>query len=384
MTVDQRRLTALRDEVRQAIDAGHIPAAQFALAQHGEVIAFESLGDATDADRFCLFSATKPIVASVVWQLLGEGKLDLSAPVRDLWPEFAANGKETVTLEQVLLHTCGFPTATIDAEHLATRAGRARAMEAWGLEWEPGSTFEYHATSAHWVLSELVARASGEDLNEALRARVLEPSGLDRVELGVPLARQADVKKCVVTGEHAVQALEEVTGAPVDSAVMEASFTSTLGFANDPGTLALGVPGANAVSDAAGLAMFYQRVLHNPDDVWRPDILRVATSEIRNALPSGMVKNAHANRTIGMCLAGSDSHDIEIPSRGITLSLRLFGLTASARTFGHGGFGGQAGWADPETGLSFAFLTNGLDRDAVRGAQRDSKISSLAALCVKN
>ncbi|MET8989489.1 serine hydrolase domain-containing protein, partial [Nonomuraea wenchangensis] len=167
----------LRDRVQQAVDDGVWPAAQFAVARHGEILAFESFGDARDGDRFCLFSATKPIVASLVWQLIGAGLIALETRVAEVWPEFGVHGKDTITLEQVLLHTGGFPNATISRDAVTSRDERAAAMESWRLEWPPGSRYEYHATSAHWVLAEVVHRVTGQDFRQALRARVLDPLG---------------------------------------------------------------------------------------------------------------------------------------------------------------------------------------------------------------
>ena len=61
--------------------------------------------------------------------------------------------------------------------------------------------------------------------------------------------------------------------------------------------------------------------------------------------------------------------------------MRGFGRTNSAESFGHPGFGGQSGWADPATGISFGFLTNGFDRHDIREARRRVALSSLAATC---
>ena len=77
----------------------------------GEVIAGETVGDvpAGDDTRFVIYSATKAVVASAFWQLLAEGSLALDQKVVDLIPEFGTNGKDVITVEQVLLHTVGLP-----------------------------------------------------------------------------------------------------------------------------------------------------------------------------------------------------------------------------------------------------------------------------------
>ena len=83
------------DAARKLVDDGTTPACQVAVAHDGEIICFETFGAATNDTRFCVFSATKPIVASAMWILIGEGLLDPSRPVAHYVPEFATNGKES-------------------------------------------------------------------------------------------------------------------------------------------------------------------------------------------------------------------------------------------------------------------------------------------------
>jgi CubicO group peptidase (beta-lactamase class C family) len=115
--------------------------------------------------------------------LIGEGKLDVSARVADLIPEFGTNGKEGITVEQVMLHTSGFPQAPLGPPDWYTREGRLEAFGRWRLNWEPGSTYEYHPTSAHWVLAEIIERLAGVDYRVFVRDRILEPLGMERTSL---------------------------------------------------------------------------------------------------------------------------------------------------------------------------------------------------------
>ncbi|MFJ9085497.1 serine hydrolase domain-containing protein [Streptomyces sp. NPDC102384] len=373
------RLASMRGHIQQAVDDGLWPAAQFAVARHGEILAFESFGEARDDDRFCLFSTTKPIVASVMWQLLGEGLITLDTKVAEVWPGFAHHGKDTITLEHVLLHTCGLTNGAIDTEALIDRKARTAAIAEWQLEWEPGTRYEYHGFSAHWVLAELIQRLTGHDYREALRARVLDPLGLDRLELGVPKERQGDLRRVVGTGEYPLDALEAILGRRVEVAILEASDAVVRAVANDPGLIALGVPGANAFSDAASAALFYQELLHNTSELWRPDVLADATGRIRNTFPADPLRSdAPANRSIGLVIAGEGGGDtVQLPTYDAPLTLRPYGGRTSPRAFGHTGAGGQSTWADPETGLSFCLLTSGMDRDVVRDHQRHTAIESL-------
>jgi CubicO group peptidase (beta-lactamase class C family) len=119
------------------------------------------------------------------------------------------------------------------------------------------------------------------------------------------------------------------------------------------------------------MATFYQRLLHGQEDVWPADLLSDVTSNVRNRLPDPA--GVPANRSLGLILAGDDgwSH-----ARGM-------GRTVSPGTFGHNGAGGQIAWADPESGLSFCYLTNGRDVNPIREGRRGIGISSRAAVCAR-
>ena len=84
------------------------------------------------------------------------------------------------------------------------------------------------------------------------------------------------------------------------------------------------------------------------------------TSTVRNSFPDYM--GVPANRTRGLIVKGDDER----------AHVRGMGRTVSPRTFGHNGAGGQIAWGDPETGLSFCYLTNGIDehRAAPMAARR--------------
>ncbi|MFF7984175.1 serine hydrolase domain-containing protein [Streptomyces sp. NPDC007901] len=380
MSSTSRPLAAMRECIQAAVDEGIWPAAQFAVARHNETVVFESFGDARESDRFCLFSATKPIVASLVWQLIGEDLIGLETRVAEVWPEFGAHGKDVVTIEQVLLHTCGFPNAAIERETVVTREGRSARMTDWRLEWPPGTRYEYHPLAAHWVLAEVVQRVTGQDYREALRAHVLDPLGLERLELGVPNERQGDLKPVTATGKHRIEMLETLSGRRVDEAVLEANESVVLALANDPELIAVGAPGGGAFSDAASVALFYQELIWNSTELWRPDVLADATGHIRNTFPDPDRVGASANRSIGLVIAGPDDGAVlRVPSRDAAIPMRPFGGCTSPRGFGHGGAGGQSAWADPKTGLSFCLLTSGLNRDVLADYERHIVIESLVS-----
>lgn len=279
-------------------------------------------------------------------------------------------------MEQLLIHTGGFPQAPLNPRTVSTRAQRLERFAAWRLNWEPGTRFEYHPTSAHWVVGEIVERLSGVDLPTFARTRILEPLGLHRLRLGDVPDRTGDVNRLVGVGQPPTSAeLEAITGiAGLDYAelVGEVTQEALLAF-NDPDALALGVPGAGGISTAGDLARFYQALLHDTGDLWDREVLADGTGRIRCILPHPL-HGVPANRSLGLVVAG-DPRDV---------ALRGFGHGCSAGTFGHNGAGGQIAWADPASGLSFSYLTNGLDANVIREARRGISLSSRAAAVVKN
>ena len=267
-----------------------------------------------------------------------------------------------------MTHRGGFPLAPMHPDRWNDRSARLEAMARWRLTAEPG-TFAYHATAAHWVLAELMERVDGVDFRESFRRRVTEPLGLQRLVLGLEEADAGDLNLAVLVGEPATpEEFEAAMGVPgIDPG--EVTDDNAVASAQ-PSHLAAGLPGGGAVSTAGDLALFYQALLHDPKGLWDPAWLQRGTAEVCVS-DWDLLFGAPANRTIGMVVAGDDGR----------AGARGFGKTNSPRAFGYNGFGGQIAWADPETGLSFAYLTNGIDRHLLRQTRRGVGLGSRAALC---
>lgn len=367
--VRTKEIEALLTRAQREIDAGLLPSCQIAIARNGELELFEAFGDATTDTRYVVFSATKAFVASAVWLLLAEGAIDEKRRVADYIPEFATNGKEAITVEQVMLHTSGFPHAPLGPPKIRTREGRVEQFARWRLNWEPDSTYEYHPTSAHWVLAEIIDRVTGGDYLDLIETRITGPIGLPGRVIGVPVDDQDDVAELVNVGDEATpDELEAVLGVR-ELPMTEVTPDALLTF-NTPEVRALGVPAAGGVMRAADLTLFYQALLRNPGEIWDPAVLADGTGTVRNHLPERW-SGVPANRSLGLVIAGDDGR----------ANLRGFGHTGSPRTFGHNGAGGQIAWADPESGISFAYVTNGMDQHVIRQGRRGIALSSLAAIC---
>ncbi len=377
-TVDPAALDALRERIVGEHEAGRMPAAQFALARDGEVLVSESFGSASDTTRFSVFSCTKALIAGVVWQLIGEGALRPDTRAIDVLPRFGQDGRTPewmaqVTLEHLLTHTSGFPGAPLGPNRWADREQRLGALRRWHAQWEPGTHFQYHPTSAHWVVAEMVATIEGRDHRDVVRTRLLEPLGLDGaggMAFGPALDDQDDVAELVAVGEPPTpDEIAAVFGvAEID--LGEVTPESLLVF-NEPATRTVGVPGGGAISTAAALTRLYQAFLHDPAGLWDPEVLADGVGHIRCTLPNPDL-GFPSNRTLGLIVAGDDG----------LARFRGMGATTSPRAFGHNGAAGQIAWADPATGVSFALVTSGIDRNFLREARRIVSLASKGGLLV--
>ena len=363
--LDAAAVDALLERARRDVDSGLLPAAQFALALEGEVVVSEALGDCTPDTRFHTYSAVKPSVALTAMELAAEGRFDIGAPVCDVLESFGANGKNAITVSQVLLHTGGFPYAPVHRAETIDRAARLSAYAGWHTDWEPGTRYEYHALSAHWVAADIITEVTGRSYADVIAERVMEPAGCSRW-LGIGIDDQADVAD--VVGVGSLPSADELGALGLDE-LPGGVGTEMLTAFNRPWLRAAGVPGGGGIARAEEIARWYQAVLHNTGGFLRPEVRRDAMV-VRQNHPDWTA--TPASRSHAFVLAGDDGKG----------AMRGHAHGASPGAFGHSGAGGQAAWADPATGLSFAYFTNGLDRNDLASARRRVALSTRALACV--
>jgi len=342
--------------IQHDVEKGILPAAQVALALDGEIVLDESFGPIDPASRFPLYSISKVLPAAAVWRLFGVGEVYPEQLVSEVLPWFVGGGKESITVEHLLLHTSGLPRAPLGPPQWFTAADRHSRMASWYVETQPGSNFEYHATSAAWVVAEVLAALGSGDHRDEIHRLVTEPLGLPRM-LGVDETDGPIVDLVSVAADGHVMSMGEIDDA------------SLLRF-NLPEVRSLGVPGAGAFARAADVALLYQELLHNRAELWDSDVLRDGTAVVR-VTQEDALRGAPANRTRGLIVAGDDGRE----------ATRGFGRGCSPRAFGHDGVAGQAAWADPDRGLSCCFVTGALDADIMRVMKRSIGVSTRAADC---
>ncbi|TNF79061.1 MAG: class A beta-lactamase-related serine hydrolase [Gammaproteobacteria bacterium] len=368
LKLSEEKVENLLARVRQEVDEGLLPSAQVAVAKDGQLALFESFGSATDESLFCIFSATKAITSSAIWILLEEEKLSLTERVADIIPAFGTNGKEVVTVEQLLTHAAGFPDAPFKTLDWLDLGRRYERFSQWRLAWEPGSRYQYHPTSTMWVLAEILEQRGGLAFQQFIRERIARPLGLTDLYVGLPADQNERVVPCSHAGSALTDADYDSMGIPKPP-VTEVTEEAILSF-NDPDIRAVGVPGGGGITNAAELALYYQALLSgggNGQQIWSAQTLadarRVRTGDMTDPLFGKPV-----SRGLGIVIAGDE-----------TRNYRGFGHTNSPLAFGHNGAGGQLAWVDPASGISLAYLTSAHDRNEVRQGRRGVSISNRAA-----
>ncbi|WP_433472268.1 serine hydrolase domain-containing protein [Spirillospora sp. CA-142024] len=356
--IDPGRLEVLLHRVRLEVEDGSLPSVQLAVAREGRLVAFETWGDADPGTRYILQSVGRSVVAGVVWKLLGEGLLRLDERIAEIIPEFAPNGKEAVTVEQVLTHTAGFPFAPLGYPKMCDRERRLAAFGRWRLDHPPGTRFQFHLTSAAWLIAEIVERRTGRPFADYLREQVTGPLGLRSLELGVPVERQKEtVAPMIATDRTSEDQEPDPWGAWYLSA---------------PEVLAAGEPGHSLVGTAADVALFYQALEHS--ELWRREAVEEGRRMRFAERPAGDELYGGGSKRVGMGLfvtvAGPDAGG-NLPSTG------------SPALYGNSGAAYQLAFMDPETGLSFAWLCNGYPLAGYdlsrRGSALLTNVANLAA-----
>ncbi|MSO76039.1 MAG: class A beta-lactamase-related serine hydrolase [Alphaproteobacteria bacterium] len=332
-------LARLGQLIDRHIAEGRYPGAQIAVARHGKLALFRSFGQARietpaaaakDDTLWLLFSNTKVIASAGIWALAEEGALRFGDRVADHIPEFAANGKGDITIIELLSHRGGFPSQEVPPAGWSDHGLARKAVANFTLEWTPGSRLQYHGRSAHWVAAMLIEAVAKVDFRDYLRSRVIEPLGLGReLFVGLPESqhgRAADMHEPGPDGKQMPLADQNA-----------AQFRLA------------GVPSSGGYATARAMAAFYQMLVNGGTlaghRIFAPRTIEYVTRNFTGDM---------VDQYMGMPMhRGLGPH-----LRGTTDNIRGLGALAAPRTFGHGGVGSSYCWGDPDSGVSFAYISN--------------------------
>ncbi|WP_339079375.1 serine hydrolase domain-containing protein [Pseudomonas sp. TMP9] len=317
-----------------------------------------------------LFSCTKTFTAVTALQLVGEGKLELDAPVARYWPEFAAAGKGKITLRHLLSHQAGLPALRqmLAPEALYDWQTMTAALAAEQPWWALGEGHGYAPITYGWLVGEVLRRVEGCGPGESIVARTATPLGLD---FHVGLADEEFYRVAIISrgkgnfGDAAAQRLLK-TMMSDPSAMSTRAFTnppSIMTSTNKPEWRRMQQPAANGHGNARSLAGFYSGLLDGR--LLEPELLAELTRE--HAVGEDKTLLTRTRFGLGCML---DQPDVANATYGM-----------GARAFGHPGAGGSIGFADPERDVAFGFVTNNLGPFVLMDP-RAQKLARLLADCL--
>jgi CubicO group peptidase (beta-lactamase class C family) len=307
------------------------------------------------ADTIVLFwSATKGLGSACVLHLLHEREIELTRRVAEFWPEFAQAGKNEITLAQLLSHQAGLCAFDASVDVLDYR-GVIAALEKQAPLWPPGTAHGYHARTFGFLLDELVRRLAGITLSEYWRKTFADPLELD-IWIGLPDSEQARVATIYAAKAGRSPAPAEFyRDLATPGTLARKTFTSPRGLhavsaMNSRENRAAPIVSFGGIGSATALAKFYAMLANGGELNGRRFFGRETIAQMTTTLVSGL------DRVFQIPTAFSAGFMKD--TAGATR--RIFGRSPLA--FGHPGAGGSHAFADPEHGISFAYVMNQMEQ----------------------
>src|SRR5947208_3581500 len=269
--------TQVQKTIDELVESGAERGIQVAVYRQGKLVVDavagvadpESRRPVTSATPFYNYSICKAPASTLVHMLVERGLFGYDTRVAELWPEFAAHGKEKVTLRHVLTHTAGVPGIPLSTtpEDLCEWDKMCAGIADQELWWEPGTKIGYHAYTFGYIVGELIRRATGKPISKVLAEEIAGPLGVgEELYFGMPRSEQ-----------HRLARLEdaplppgfEMPQMPPDLPMFKAAPMSLMpnaSFGNRPDILAADIP-AGGKTSARAIARMYAAMLGEVDGV---------------------------------------------------------------------------------------------------------------------
>ena len=358
VAMDTQKLEQVKSLFHKQIEDGLHPGAGLAVYRYGNLVLDIYGGDAKTGQpvaadtMFVLMSSTKPLTASCLYMLKERGKIAYDDLVSKHWPEFAQNGKETVTIRHILTHRGGFPETpeSLPWTDWPDWSKVTRAMEEAPTIYTPGETLAYHPINYGWVIAEIVRRVDGRTFDRFIAEELAAPLGMSDTYVGLPPGLEDRVS-------------------PMHRMEDDADTSRYSDTFSNPVVLRSIVPGANGVATAGDLARFY------------------AMMERKGTLDgSTVISQATAEEAVEFQVEGIDKTIGVFAQRSLGLALadeRMGKSTGDPlKTFGHGGAGTSIGWADFDSGLAVGYITNGFRGNVANIARLTAVSQAVRDACI--
>jgi CubicO group peptidase (beta-lactamase class C family) len=300
----------------------------------------------TPATPVCLYSTSKGITALLIHMLAEEGLINVMDPVAFYAPQFARNGKENITIHQILAHRGGIPGLPSNTP-LDVLWDEDKTWELL-CDAQPittdGSKLAYHAITGGFVLERVIRQVTGDNINTYIDKKIRQPMGMKYFTYGIEAQHLDKLASTYATGPRPGLLLRAV----LKRALGTPDITSLESMCNDPRFQEAIIPAGNLVGTADEVSSFFQMMLNGGK--WGRRRICAQSTVARAVQEFG-------NRSVDQTLM--------IPMRfsaGLMLGDEPFGIWGpnSSHAFGHLGLINKFAWADPERELSVSLLTTGL------------------------
>ena len=336
---------------------------------------------AWDAETLApVWSATKGPAAVCCLMALHEADLAIDSPIAEVWPEFVAGGKGTMTFAHLFSHTAGL-CALDERVPIFNYEAVIDAIEHQRPLWEPGTKQGYHARTFGFLMDEIVRRITGaESLGEYFRETIGSPLGLD-FWIGLPSAQHKRVAS-IYPGKISIAVNDQpfLKAFSTVGSMTQRTFGSPVGLNavsdfNLPETWTRGYASMGGVGSARGLGKFYAMLAQG--GTWAGQ--EIVPAGILPLLSQTLSQENDSVLCTPIAFAAGVMQDPmqtdpELPPGKLR---QHFG--PSIKAFGHPGAGGCIAFADPENGLSFAYVMNQMEAGALPGAKSVGMIERLYA-----
>ncbi|HYM15305.1 MAG TPA: serine hydrolase domain-containing protein [Dehalococcoidia bacterium] len=374
---------ALRDVFEGQFGAGLHIGAGVAVCHRGRLVA-DLWGGLADDDTGApwtrdtmavSFSTTKGLTAACLHVLADRGLVRYDDAVSKYWPGFATNGKGAITVYHLLTHQAGIPQVPegvvlrdlLDWERMTTAVAGLTPL------WEAGAATGYHALTFGWLVGEVVRRIDGRLPGTFFAEEIARPLGITGLHIGAPESAEPHIatlkSRFTITPEMQAATAQVMGPDALLGRALGTGLGDMNGLLNTREGHAAQIPAANGVMSARDLARFYA-CLGAYGELGGVRILSEATvrrmSERQTYRPDRVIMNIEIGWSLGYMNGGAP---------GWPQGPRV-------TSFGHAGFGGSLGFADPEIGMSFGLVLNALNLDLV-GAGRTSALADAARACAE-
>ena len=326
----------------------------------------------TEETPVLFWSATKgPASACLLHALQGRG-LDPTMRVSECWPEFAQHGKERVTIAEMLSHQAGL-TALSQPVPVTDYDAVVVALAAESPHWPLGEGHGYHPRTFGFLVDEVLRRMTRIPLREYWRTHFAELLGID-VWIGVPPEMVSRVAPVFPVQNALPKGDLFYTAFLTAGSFTARAFSSPRGLhsaaaMNKPEVLTASFPGFGGVGTARGLAKFYAMLAHGGELDGRRYFATQTLDWMTTTLTQGhdrvlLMETAFA--------AGFMRDPVAADGRK---TRAIFG--PSRKAFGQPGAGGSHAFADPENGISFAYVMNQMEPGVLPGPKSLRLIDAL-------